>query len=115
MLAKYKIKDNSGATYGRVIKILNKKSSVKVGGLVLISVLKNIPRSKIRKGDMQKGVIVTGEDCRLLIKKTLVLVKVPSKGNEFVPLGTRIKVPVNSSLKGYLGMHKLVQLSKRTI
>ena len=119
MLTKLKIIDNSGAVIGRIIKILNKKSSLAVGTLVLISVQKNIPHSKIRKGDTVKAVVVNGSYKNLLstidAKKSLILVKLGPKGKEYLPIGTRIKGPVSSALRNIDGMHRIISLSKRTV
>jgi large subunit ribosomal protein L14 len=63
--SKVKVLDNSGATKARVIKILNKKKIGKVGSLVLLSIVRNLRGSKIRKGSVQKGVIVrTNKDIK---------------------------------------------------
>ena len=58
MLTKVKIIDNSGGIEARIIKILNKKSKLNVGSLVLVSILSNIPNSKVRKGQIYKALIV---------------------------------------------------------
>lgn len=119
MLTKLKIIDNSGATFGRVIKILNKKTTLDVGNLVLISVQRNIPYSKIRKGDTIKAVVVNGPYKNLIsvlnAGKSLIVVKMAPKGKEYVPLGTRIKGPVSSSLRNITGMNRIISLSKRTV
>jgi large subunit ribosomal protein L14 len=114
MLTKLKIIDNSGATQGRIIKILNKKKDLKVGCLVLVSILRNIPNSKVRKGDIYKAVIVTGSTVNSYTLKSIILVKVVPKGTDYIPLGTRIKGPVSSILKKSVGMLKVLHLSKRT-
>jgi len=115
MLSKFKIIDNSGATSGRIIKILKKKKDLKVGHLVLISILKNIPHSKVRKGDIHKAVIVTGNTKSLRSKKSIILVKKPIKGVDFIPVGSRLKTPILSTLKTYTGMLKILHLSKKTL
>jgi large subunit ribosomal protein L14 len=119
MLSKLKIIDNSGVTIGRIIKILNKKSSLSVGTLVLISVQKNIPHSKIRKGDTVKAIVVNGAYQNLVTvvntAKSLILIKLAPKGKEYIPLGTRIKGPVSSGLRNINGMHRITSLSKRTV
>ena len=99
---------------GRVIKILNKKKDLKVGHLVLVSVLKNISNSKIRKGDVHKAVIVTGKTPYLDTVKSSILVKIVSKGGDYIPVGSRLKGPVCSVLKKFNGMLKILHLSKRT-
>ena len=49
------------------------------------------------------------------MEKSLILIKVPAKGNEYVPIGTRIKAPINSNLKNIVGMQKIINLSKRSV
>jgi large subunit ribosomal protein L14 len=119
MLTKLKIIDNSGAIIGRIIKILNKKSSLAVGTLVLVSVQKNIPHAKIRKGDTVKAIVVNGSYNNLVsvinTTKSLILVKLAPKGKEYLPLGTRIKGPVSSALRNINGMQRITSLSKRTL
>lgn len=119
MLTKLKIIDNSGATLGRIIKILNKKTYLDVGSLVLVSIQRNIPHSKIRKGDTIKAIIVNGSYENLITlvvaDKSLILVKLAPKGKEYLPLGTRIKSPISSGLRNINGMQKIISLSKRTI
>jgi large subunit ribosomal protein L14 len=114
-----KIIDNSGATLARVIKILSKKKSLKVGGLVVTSIQKNIPNSKIRKGQLFKAVVVTGDSKNLALScktpKSIVLVKKAPKGNDLLPIANRIKKPVSSHLRNIRGMNKILSLSKRNI
>jgi|AntRauMFilla1563_2_1112583.scaffolds.fasta_scaffold00595_2 large subunit ribosomal protein L14 len=55
--------DNSGAIEGRCIKLLIPKSSyghrsAGVGDVIILSVTKTIPGSKIKKGDIMKALIV---------------------------------------------------------
>lgn len=55
--------DNSGAIEGRCIKIIIPKSSyghrsAGVGDVIILSVTKTIPGSKIKKGDIMKALIV---------------------------------------------------------
>ena len=106
LLSKVEIIDNSGGTRGRIIKILNKKKYGKVGGLVLLSVTKNVPNSKIRKGTVHKAIVVrTSVKNRVLEKSTeffsnsVVLVKV--NGNDYLPMGCR--APVNGSSAANVG------------
>lgn len=119
MLTKLEIIDNSGALYGRIIKLLNKKSKLKTGSLVLVSIVKTIPNSKIRKGDICKAIVVTGEYKGLTntirTKKSLILVKTAPKGNEYIPIANRIKLPSASLLRNMIGMNKILSLSKKNL
>lgn len=118
MLTKVNIVDNSGATVGRIIKILRKKSSLSVGNLVLVAITGNIRNSKIRKGQIYKGVLVTdmNTSCfgyRFSSEKGLVLVK--TKKTEVVPVATRSKGFMSSKLKTSAGSNRLVSITKKTI
>ena len=117
MLTKLKIVDNSGALFGRLIKILNKKSSLKLGRLILVSIIKNIPNSKIRKGEIHKAIIVNNSNNNFVnkinIKRSCILVK--TKKNDLIPLGTRSKGIFCSSLKNVLNSEKILSLSKKII
>lgn len=119
MLTKLKIIDNSGAKFARIIKILNKKPIPNLGGFVLLSILKNIPHSKIRKGDLVKAILVNGNNINLtrktLTTKSLILIKISAKGKEYIPLGTRIKGPISSNLRNINGMNRIISLSKYTL
>lgn len=54
------IADNSGAKFGRCIKILGGSNHMitEIGDIVVLSVIEVIPGSKIKKGQVVKGVIV---------------------------------------------------------
>lgn len=55
-----KVADNSGATLVQCIKVLggSKKRSATVGEKIVVSIKKAQPRGKIKKGTVQKAVIV---------------------------------------------------------
>ena len=117
MLTKVKIIDNSGGIQARIIKILNKKSKLDVGSLVLVSVLSNIPNSKVRKGQIYKALIVN-DNCNnftysFSTQKTIILVK--TKNNEILPVGSRIKGFISSKLKNIEGTQRVLAITKRTI
>jgi large subunit ribosomal protein L14 len=120
LLSKVDIIDNSGGTRGRIIKILNKKKYGKVGGLVLLSVTKNVSNSKIRKGTVHKAIIVrTSVKNRVLEKSTrfynnsVVLVKV--NGNDYLPIGSRVKGAMSNELKVKIGCIKILALGNKII
>lgn len=119
MLSKFKIIDNSGAIIGKIIRIYRKKSSLYVGAFVLVTIMKTIPNSKIRKGQKVKAVIVNGNYTNLISRvrtqKSLLLVKKAPKGNDLLPIATRIKSPVSANLRNINGMSKIISLSKRTL
>jgi large subunit ribosomal protein L14 len=59
--SKLNIVDNSGALKARVIK--TKKKFARLGEKVVVSIQKNIPYSKIRKGDIAKAILIRSK-CR---------------------------------------------------
>lgn len=117
MLTKVKIIDNSGAVTGRIIKILNKKSSLNVGTVVLISVLSNIPHSKIKKGQIHKALIVTDNTNQFFnsfnCERHVILIK--TKNNELLPIGSRIKGFISSKIKNIEGAERILAITKRTL
>lgn len=117
MLTKVKIIDNSGAIYGRIIKILNKKSSLNVGTIVLISILSNIPNSKIRKGQMHKALIVKDNTNQFFnnIKCERHVILVKTKKNEILPIGSRIKGFISAKIKNIEGTQRVLAITKRTL
>lgn len=117
MLTKVKIIDNSGATSGRIIKILNKKSKLDVGVIVLVSVQSNIPNSKIRKGQIFKAIIVKDKTnlfyANFNSDRHVILIK--TKKNEILPVGSRIKGFISSKLKNIEGTQRILAITKRTL
>jgi large subunit ribosomal protein L14 len=117
MLTKVKIIDNSGGIEARIIKILNKKSKLNIGSLVLVSILSNIPNSKVRKGQIYKALIVNDNSVNFsynfLSEKKIILVK--TKNNEILPVGSRIKGFISSKLKNIEGTQRILAITKRTI
>jgi len=55
-----KITDNSGGRYGKCIRILRRKPKARanVGDIVILSIKRAAPHKKIKKGSLQKGVVV---------------------------------------------------------
>ncbi len=55
-----RIADNSGATIGRVFKVLgsSKKRYAELGDIVVLSVQKAQPRKSVKKKDVLQGVVV---------------------------------------------------------
>jgi len=60
LLSKVRITDNSGGLEGRCIKILRPagRKYAKLGDMILVSVLKSLPGSNIKSGDIHKAIIV---------------------------------------------------------
>ena len=120
LLTALKINDNSGATAAKVIRVYNNRKYGVGGDLSLVSIIKNIPHSKVRKGDMSKGVLIRSNKRSYVIShhqtwKDNNLVLITIKVNDYYPVGTRIKGPVTSKLKSNRGCQKIVSISKRKL
>lgn len=121
LLTKVKIVDNTGGTIGRCIKILkphNRKFAI-LGDIILITIVKAVVGSKIKKGEVYKAVIVqtgtTSSGYEKYQQNSVVLVKINEKTKELTPIGTIIKTVISYNLKYKQGCQKLVNLAKTTI
>lgn len=119
--SKIKITDNSGALIGKTIKILKPKNAKigHIGDLILISSQVQTTNSGIKTGAIFKAIIVRTKKQEHLLSSDLkwdenaaVLVKLSPKGDEFIPIGTRIKSPISASLKFKRGYQKIISLAK---
>ncbi len=98
------VADNSGAKRLSCIKVLggSKRRYATVGDIIVVSVKEAIPRSKVKKGDVKKAVIVrTKKELRRSDGSTIrfdgnsaVLI-----GDNGEPIGTRIFGPVARELR----------------
>ena len=107
--------DNSGAKSVKCIKVLggSKKRSAQVGDIIVVSVKDALPNSKVKKGSVQKAVIVrtafpvTRQDGSHIRfdENACVLIK----GKESEPIGTRIFGPVSREIrnKGFIRIASL--------
>lgn len=113
------VADNSGAKQVQCIKVIggSKRKVASVGDVIIVSVKKAIPRGKVKKGDVQRALIVRtakeihrpdGSSVRF-DSNAVVLV---NKDGE--PIGTRIFGPVTRELraKNYL---KILSLAPEVI
>jgi len=120
LLTRVEIIDNSGGIVGKCIKILkphNRKYG-KVGDLILVSILKTIPTSKIRKGEIYKATIVRTKTTEVRFEENgVVLVKTSPKTTELTPIGSSIKGVIPGELKRKRGCSKIVAIAgvKKTI
>jgi large subunit ribosomal protein L14 len=113
------VADNSGARKVQCIKVLggSKRRTASVGDVVVVSVKEAIPRGKVKKGSVQRAVIVrTSKDVRREDGSTIrfdnnaaVLI---NKQNE--PVGTRIFGPVVRELRARRFM-KIVSLAPEVL
>ena len=111
--------DNSGARRVQCIKVLggSKRRTAGVGDIVVVSVKEAIPRGRVKKGDVQRAVIVrTAFDIQRpdgsvirFDKNAAVLI---NKNND--PIGTRIFGPVTRELRAKNFM-KIISLAPEVL
>lgn len=108
------VADNSGARKVQCIKVLGGagRRYASVGDIIVVSVKKAIPRGKVKKGDVQRALIVRtakeihradGSSIRFDTNAAVLV----NKDGE--PIGTRIFGPVTRELraKGYVKIMSL--------
>lgn len=104
MQSKLRVADNSGAKEVQCIKVLggSKRRTASVGDVIVVSVKDALPKSKVKKGDKARAVIVRtihkirrqdGSYIRF-DENSAVLVNVNKE-----PIGTRIFGPVARELR----------------
>ena len=97
--------DNSGAKSLKCIKVLggSKKMNADVGDIIVVSVQESSPTSKVKKGSVQKAVVVRtkapinrkdGTTIRFDENACVLL-----KGTDSDPIGTRIFGPVAREIR----------------
>ena len=107
--------DNSGARRVQCIKVLggSKRRSASVGDVIVVSVKEAIPRGRVKKGEIQRAVIVrTAKEIRRDDGSTIrfdrnAAVLIDTTGS---PIGTRIFGPVTRELRAR-GHMKLISLA----
>ena len=114
-----KVADNSGAKEVMCIKVLggSKRRYASLGDIIVVSVKEAIPRSKVKKGDVCKAVVVRtkrthkrsdGSSIRFDENSAVIL----NTQNE--PVGTRISGPVARELRAKNFM-KIVSLAPEVL
>lgn len=113
------VADNSGARRVQCIKVLggSKRRTAGVGDIVVVAVKEAIPRGRVKKGDVQRAVIVrTAFDIQRpdgsvirFDKNAAVLI---NKNND--PIGTRIFGPVTRELRAKNFM-KIISLAPEVL
>ena len=113
------VADNSGARRVMCIKVLggSRRRFASVGDIIVVSVKEAIPRGRVKKGDVQKAVIVrTAKEVRRVDgsaihfdRNAAVLI---NKDGE--PIGTRIFGPVTRELRAKKFM-KIVSLAPEVL
>lgn len=113
------VADNSGAKSARCIKVLGGSDHMitDVGDVIVVSITSVIPGSKVKKGQVAKGVIVRTKsktvrpDGSFITFGDNAIVLVDKDGE---PIGTRVFGPVSREVrqKGYL---KIVSLAPEVL
>jgi large subunit ribosomal protein L14 len=113
------VADNSGAKELMCIKVLggSKRRYASVGDVIVVSIKEAIPRGKVKKGEVQRAVIVrTAQPVRRvdgsLIRFDQNAAVIINKQGE--PIGSRIFGPVTRELrtKGYM---KIISLAPEVL
>ena len=113
------VADNSGARLISCIKVIggSKRRYARIGDIIVVSVKDAIPRSKVKKGEVQRAIIVRTK--KPLIREDGTSTKFDSnaavlldKQNE--PIGTRIFGPVTRELRKK-NMMKIVSLAPEVL
>ena len=111
--------DNSGVKSVQCIRVLggHKKQIASLGELVVVAVKKTLPKTKVKKGQVRKAVIIRNrlpiirKDCTKLLfdnNGTILL------NEQNAPIGTRILGPVTQELRKTAFM-KIISLAKRVL
>lgn len=98
------IADNSGAKLLRCIKVLGgtRRRYATVGDVIVVSIKEAIPRSKVKKGDVKKAVVVRSK--KEIKRRDGSTIRFDSNSAVLIneqgePLGTRIFGPVARELR----------------
>jgi large subunit ribosomal protein L14 len=119
MQSNLEVADNSGARRVQCIKVLggSHRRTADVGDVIVVSVKDAIPRGRVKKGEVQRAVIVrTAKEIRRadgsairFDRNAAVLI---DKQNE--PIGTRIFGPVTRELRSK-GFMKIISLAPEVL
>lgn len=119
MQSRLLVADNSGAQEVQCIKVLggSHHNIAGIGDVIVVSVKKAIPRGKVKKGSVQRAVIVrTAKEMKRSDGSTIRFdrnaVVLINKQNE--PIGTRIFGPVTRELRGKQFM-KIISLAPEVL
>ncbi len=113
------VADNSGARRVQCIKVLggSKRKYAGIGDVIVVSVKDAIPRGRVKKGDVQRAVIVrTAREIRRPDGSSIrfdhnAAVLINKQGE---PIGTRIFGPVTRELRGKKFM-KIISLAPEVL
>ncbi len=119
MQSNLEVADNSGARRVQCIKVLggSHRRTADVGDIIVVSVKDAIPRGKVKKGDVQRAVIVrTAKEIRRVDGSAIrfdrnAAVLIDKQGE---PIGTRIFGPVTRELRSK-GFMKIISLAPEVL
>ena len=119
MQSRLGVADNSGAKKVQCIKVLggSKRRYASIGDEIIVSVKEALPNSKVRKGSVERAVVVrtakeiAREDGTYIRFDENAAVLIDQQGQ---PLGTRIFGPVARELRGRNYM-KIVSLAPEVL
>lgn len=111
--------DNSGVKSVQCIRVLggHKKQIASLGELIVVAVKKTLPKTKVKKGQVRKAVVIRN---RLpLLRKDGTKLLFDNNGiillnEQNAPIGTRILGPVTQELRKTAFM-KIISLAKRVL
>jgi large subunit ribosomal protein L14 len=113
------VADNSGAKEVLCIKVLggSKRRYASVGDVIVVSIKDAAPKSKVKKGEVQRAVVVRtkqalnrADGSRIQFDRNAAVL-VDKKGE---PIGTRIFGPVTRELRG-AGYMKIISLAPEVL
>ena len=119
MQSNLEVADNSGAKRVQCIKVLggSHRKTASVGDVIVVSIKEAIPKGRVKKGDVQRAVIVRTskgiqrEDGTSIRFDTNAAVLI-NRNNE--PIGTRIFGPVTRELRAKNFM-KIISLAPEVL
>ena len=119
MQTNLEVADNSGSRKVQCIKVLggSKRRTASVGDIIVVTVKEVIPRSRVKKGEIHRAVIVrTAKDVKRPDGSVIrfdhnAAVLIDSQGE---PVGTRIFGPVTRELRAKRFM-KIVSLAPEVL
>ena len=119
MQTNLEVADNSGARQVQCIKVLggSKRKTASIGDVIVVSVKEAIPRGRVKKGDVQRAVIVrTKKEIRRTDGSAIrfdsnAAVLINKQGE---PVGTRIFGPVTRELRSKNYM-KIISLAPEVL
>lgn len=119
MQSNLEVADNSGAKRVQCIKVLggSHRKTASIGDIIVVSIKEAIPRGRVKKGDVQRAVIVrTAKDIQradgTAIRFDTNAAVLINKNNE--PIGTRIFGPVTRELRAKNFM-KIISLAPEVL